>query len=374
VKILSVIEAFCHGGAQTVLLDLVLSMPQHQHRVVHFSRANGIASESSFLDALGRAGIPCLDTHWDSLRNEAPRSRLLDGFHPDVVLFHWWGKDPWMPWVLAPRTSRTPTFICVLHHGGIAAKAGYDRYVLVTGSQRPQVADIPVHRVRVIQNGIDLDRFPNQLDQYPELEARAHISSNPHFVVGRLSELREGKIPTNWVATLASYQLEDTRFVIAGDGALLPALRKTAIDLELESKVSFPGYIPRNKVAALLETFDVFCYVTSSAVECCPLVILEAMAAGVPVVAEARGGIPEIVIDGENGLLANSVEEVGNHLRGLRGDPVLRSRLSRGALITAEEFSLKNQIAAYGDLLAEIERKHESRGVRGFFPSPSEPE
>jgi glycosyltransferase involved in cell wall biosynthesis len=346
VKILSVIEAFCHGGAQTVLLDVVLSLPEHQHRVVHFSSANGIAAETTFVDALRAHDIDCIDAHWDSIRKEELRSKILDVFHPDVVLFHWWGKDPWMPWVESRRAG-SPAFVCVMHHNVIPAKAGYDRYVLVSRSQLQQVAHIPPDRVQVIPNGIDLERFPIRVDR----------RERP-FVVGRLSELRDGKIPAGWIRTLASYRLENTRFVIAGDGALLPNLRKSAFDLKLDGQISFPGYIPRREVPSLLETFDTFCYVTSSAVECCPLAILEAMAAGVPVVAEARGGIPEIVVSGENGLLARSLDEIGDHLRRLRDDPALREHLGRGARATAEKFSVKKQIVAYRDLLAGLQREN----------------
>jgi glycosyltransferase involved in cell wall biosynthesis len=354
VRILSVIEAFCHGGAQTVLVDIVLSLPEHEHRVLHFSRANGIEAETTLVEALGSAGIDCIDAHWDSLRNEELRSQILDGFRPDEVLFHWWGKDPWMPWVIAPRRD-APAFICVMHHGEIAAKAAYDRYVLVSRSQLPQVDHIPPNQVQVIPNGVDLDRFPVQGDR----RSQGPDVRNGPFVVGRLSELRAGKIPAEWVRTLASFRLDDTRFVIAGDGTLLRTLHQAAIELKLEGQFSFPGYIPRREVPSLLETFDVFCYATSSAVECCPLAILEAMAAGVPVVAEARGGIPEIVVNGENGLLARSIEEIREHLRTLRDDPALRERLGRGARATAERFSLDRQIAAYRDLLGKLERERE---------------
>ncbi len=118
-------------------------------------------------------------------------------------------------------------------------------------------------------------------------------------------------------------------------------LWEAAAELNFEGQVSFPGYIARDAVPALPETFDAFCYVTSSALECCPLAIIEAMAARtLPIVAEGRGGIPEIVVDGENGLLANSMEQIGNHLRRLRDDGALRERLARGARATAERYSL----------------------------------
>ena len=353
-KILSVIEAFGHGGAQTVLLDIVLSLPEDEHRVVHFSRANGITAEATFVEKLRTAGIECVDTHWDSLREEAPRAQLLEGFRPDAVMFHWWGKDPWMPWVIA-RRSRAPIFICVMHHAVFPGRAGYDRYVLVSGSQLPQVEHIAPHRVELIPNGIDLARFP--LRSEPRTSS---IDARRPFVIGRLSELREGKIPSDWVRTITQYRLANTRFVIAGDGALLPKLRDTAAELNLEDQVLFPGYIARDNVPALLASFDVFCYVTSSALECCPLAILEAMASGLPIVAEARGGIPEILVDGVNGLLARSMDEVGNHLRRLRDDRALRERLGRGARATAERFSLENQMRSYRELLASAESKRVS--------------
>ena len=349
-KILSVIEAFGHGGAQTVLLDVVLSLPEHQHRVVHYSRANGIEAEKTFLGKLRAAKIECIETHWNSLRDQSLRTQLLGDFSPDVVMFHWWGKDPWMPWVLADREG-APTFVCVMHHAVYPARAGYDRYVLVSRSQLPQVANLEQHRVVVIPNGVDLARFP--LPNVPR--------NHPHrpFTVGRLSEMRAGKIPETWLNTLASFHLDDVRYVLAGGGALLPKLREAAAELHLEGRVCFPGYVPRDAVPALLETFDVFCYVTSSALECSPLAILEAMAAGVPVVAEARGGIPEIVVDGENGLLAHSMDEIRNHLRRLRDNVALRERLARGARATAERFSLANQMASYRRLMADLEsRRH----------------
>jgi glycosyltransferase involved in cell wall biosynthesis len=364
VKILSVIEAFCHGGAQSVLLDTVLSLREHQHRVVHFSRANGIAAEVSFIEKLREAGIECIDTHWNSIRDDGPRAQLLEDFQPDVVMFHWWGKDPWMPWVLS-RSAGAPAFVCVMHHAVYPAQAGYDRYVLVSRSQLPQVAHIAPHRVEVIPNGLDLTRFP--------IRTARRTRENRPLVVGRLSELREGKIPLEWMSTIKSFGLADMRFVIAGDGALLPKLRESASELGLASQVSFPGYVARDEVPALLETFDAFCYVTSSALECCPLAILEAMAAGVPVVAEARGGIPEIVVDGENGLLSNSMSQIGNHLRRLRDDEALRERLARGARATAEKFSLANQIAAYRDLVTELAGERERIEYRTSETSMEKP-
>ena len=132
----------------------------------------------------------------------------------------------------------------------------------------------------------------------------------------------------------------------------------------LEDHFELPGYVERERVPALLEGFDVFCHVTSTAVESHPLALLEALAAGVPIVAESRGGIPEIVTHGVNGLLASSTHEIGDHLHALRRDDALREHLSLGARRTAPKFSLARQLAAYRRLLAEIDQSVE----------PSQPE
>jgi glycosyltransferase involved in cell wall biosynthesis len=360
-KILSVIDSLAHGGAETVLVDLVLGLREHEHRVVHCSAVNAIAPHEEFLSVFGRAGVVASDVHWQAFSRESGRAEILAGFDPDVVLFHWWGRDPWKRWVGSRRhlpLSRRPYFVLVLHHAGIAVPRGYDRYVLVAGSQRDQVGGVPPDRVHLIPNGVDLRRFPPR-------SARRHRGSE--MVVGRLSSLREGKIPADWIDAVASYGVRGARFVIAGDGPLRVALERRTAELGHEDRVSFTGYVPRGEAAEVLGGFDVLCYTTANeVVECHPLALLEALAAGVPIVAEARGGVPEIVAHGVNGLLATSRDDVGAHLRRLRCDEGLRDRLTRGARATASRFALDRQIAAYRALLRLIEAERAGYDPRAW--------
>jgi len=351
VRILSVIESLEAGGAESVLVDLVLGLREHQHRVIHFSAANGLVADSVFIDALEKKGVPCREVHWLSLRDDGSRRDVLDGFSPDVVIFHWWGHNPLRHWIDALHglpVERRPCFVCVLHHAGIPAPPNYDHYVLVARFQAGQVAHIAPARVRIIPNGVDLARFS---------ATRPRRRSNSPMVVGRLSSLAPGKVPRDWVRTLISYQIAQARFVIAGDGATLPALVADAHRLNVADQFSFPGHVPRSDVPAMLATFDVFCYATSTAIDCHPLAIIEALAAGLPVVAEAKGGIAEIITHGHNGLLGESIAEVGEHLRRLRRDWQLMERLSRDAAETAKEFSLERQLQAYRALLAAVQRE-----------------
>ena len=228
-----------------------------------------------------------------------------------------------------------------MHNMRHMAPPGYDAYVLVTPEQRPLLGNLDPARVRVIPNGVDLSRFT---------APPPHAPARP-FTVGRLSSLRPIKIPADWVRTAAGYGLLDTRFVIAGDGELRAALEADVRALGLESVFSLPGYVARDDVPGLLATFDVFCYVASTAVECHPLALIEAAAAGLPIVSEARGGIPGIVTHGLTGFLVDRPEEIGPCLHTLQRDVALRRRMGLAARRSAERFSLDRQIAAYDALL-----------------------
>jgi glycosyltransferase involved in cell wall biosynthesis len=343
-RVLSVIETLRHGGAETVLVDLVSGLREFEHLVIHFSDTHGTEPDSWIADALSHSSIPCMDVPRQAFGEAAARRTILGDFKPDVVLHHWWGQDvlgPWLRSTVAGPGVRRPSFVLVLHRSGIAAPGGYDAYVLVTPTQRPQVARFDPARVHVIPNGVDLSRFASA---DPGAERRP-------FTVGRLSNLRHEKIPPDWVRTIAAFGLHGARFVIAGDGPLRPLLESDVHALGLEQHVLLPGYVPRGDVPRLLSTFDVFCYVTSTAVECHPLALLEASAAGVPIVAEARGGVPDIVQHEVNGLLADSAAGIGASLHRLRRDTALRRRLSAGGREVASRFSLERQIEGYANLL-----------------------
>ncbi len=355
-KILSVIEAFQQGGAENVLVDLVLGLPEHQHRVVHFSAANAMEAHPPFLSALRRAGIRCDDVHWSTLGDRDGRRDVLGDYRPDLVLFHWWGRQPWQDWLRAQQhlpLKRRQAFVCVLHHHGIAPPEGYDRYVAVASSQLKALRHLDPDRVRVIPNGVDQRRFRKPRP----------ARSGSNMVVGRISSLRHGKIPDDWVQTAAGFRLPKSKFVIAGGGDLEPVLRANVQALGLEEKISVPGYVHRPQLPAMLASFDVVCYVTSFLTECHPLALLEAQAAGLPIVAEPRGGITEIVTHGVNGLLGNSTEKICAYLHEMRRKPELVARLAEGARKTAARFSLEKQLNAYRALFLDLERERD-RGHR----------
>lgn len=157
----------------------------------------------------------------------------------------------------------------------------------------------PAGCIQVVYNGIDPGRRPTALDRAAARDALGL----PHdaFVIGtagRLDPVKRLDVLLQ-VHTRVVLKLPGTRTVIIGDGPERARLESLAEGLGIAGSVTFAGY--RADVRALMSAFDV--YLNSSAYEGVSLTILEAMAAGLPVVATPVGGNPEVVVEKETGYL-----------------------------------------------------------------------
>jgi glycosyltransferase involved in cell wall biosynthesis len=138
------------------------------------------------------------------------------------------------------------------------------------------------------------------------------------------------------------------KLLIVGDGSLKADLEQRAKHRGLEKDVLFFG--PRSDIPAVLGLFDVF--VLSSFEEGLPLVILEAMAAGKPVVATAVGSIPEIVTS-ETGVLVpkRDPERLAGALHRLLDDSALRRAMGRaGRALVESRYNLNDTVKGYQSL------------------------
>lgn len=181
----------------------------------------------------------------------------------------------------------------------------------------------------VIPLGIDLQRF--------------EVDRRPGRIVGTVARLVEQKgIDTLIAAAPAVLESHpDVRFVVVGDGPLRPELERLAQGMPVE----FVG--ARDDVPEQLARFDVFALPTRFEGLC--LAVIEAQAAGVPVVATPVGGIVETVVDGETGLLVpvDDPDALAAAVRRLLDEPALAARLADEARRRARSrFSVEGMVAA----------------------------
>jgi len=152
----------------------------------------------------------------------------------------------------------------------------------------------------------------------------------------------------------ASGDLGGRRLVIAGDGPERAGLEKLAESLGLNGSVSFLGSVGRDRLAELLRGADLFAF--PSRYEAFGVALLEAMAAGVPIVAARAGGIPEFAVDGENALLVppDDVPAFASALTRLANDDVLARRLGAGARAQAERHAWAEVTSRYEDVYRRV--------------------
>lgn len=188
-------------------------------------------------------------------------------------------------------------------------------------------------RIAVIHNA-----FPGQTEFRTRAEARSRLGlDGDEFVIGWVGRMIEAKGPDLFIECLADVEGIDFTACMIGEGPGLTRVKDLTRKLQLTDRVRFHGRI--DDAARLFRAFDVF--VLSSRTEGTPMVLLEAMAAEVPVVAPTVGGVPEVVGPEEAHLvpprdpesLAEAVSEVES-----RTDEARRRAVSARALID-EEYS-----------------------------------
>jgi len=170
-------------------------------------------------------------------------------------------------------------------------QAGLERYV--------RIGAVPRHKIRYIPNGVDTAHF--KPDPEARVTLRRELGLENLFVwlaVGRFDPPKD--YPTMLQAfAQVTRRAPETVLLIAGDGPLRPAMQDLAYELGIAKKAKFLGI--RRDVPQLMNAADA--YVMSSVWEGMPMVLLEASATGLPIVATEVGGNGEIVIDGETGFL-----------------------------------------------------------------------
>jgi len=211
------------------------------------------------------------------------------------------------------------------------------------------------HRITVIHNGVDNRRF------YPDSEARARVRqelgiASDGFCIGSVGNLFPVKDQMTLLQAIQKVAgaLTNWRLLVIGDGPELPKLDSfTNAHLEWRGRVSFLG--ASSRVLEMLNAMDL--YVLPSISEGISNSLLEAMAIGLPVVATATGGNPEVVLDGESGMLfpVGSSERLAEILLKLQAGKDLRAQLGQRALRrVTENFSIDSMVRNYARMYESL--------------------
>ena len=280
--------------------------------------------------------------------------RALDDFGPDLIHTHQYACLYASPWAVARRKP----FLHTLHTlPEIENKRALRRIitkfltargimspVAISRSNQRMVADyygLPLERVAMVHNPVDVKRFASG--------EKKNDGQFRFITAGRFSPEKNQQMMFRAFASFVDSG-NDARLLMLGKGQEEENLKSLARELKIENRIDYAGFVPN--VEDYLKTADVF--LLSSHYEAQPLCVLEAMAAGLPVISTDVGGVADIVTD--NGILVapGDTEAMANAMEKLRLDENLRKTMSSRSAAYAAEFDISNTIAGYSRLYARV--------------------
>jgi glycosyltransferase involved in cell wall biosynthesis len=360
-RVLHVVAGFGAGGAERVAANLLRTSDREHFDVGAISLRGPFGTDTE--ETLAHDGIPVWflgkERGFDPLVF-ARVARTMEHFRPHVVHTHTYALLYAFPYMLY---RRIPAMVHTVHnlaereidwYGRLVHRIAFWRGVLPVAIAR-EVAD-SVRRVYgiddfpLIPNGIPVDAFRDpSLDRERWRNKEGFAATDVLFVC--VAGLRAQKNPILLLEAFHRGLASDpkARLLFVGRGALKPDLERRIGALGLRERVHLLGL--RWDVPEILNAADVF--VMSSDYEGNPLSVMEAMAAGKSMICTAVGGVPELVEDGECGLLVppRDVKALAYAMRCVLESPEARKSMGEAsARRAAERFDLRVMTEAYESL------------------------
>lgn len=356
-RILHLIPDLGLGGAQRLLTYAAAAVDRNRYRleVAHWGEPSALQAE------LERLGIP---VHRLEGGRSLPRlarafGRRVRRLRPDVVHTHLVDAD--LIGILAARALGVRRCCASIHSFSFFAVRRHrwryrwllsplvGRFLAVSHALADYLVrecGLPASRVQVVTNGIDTARFAPAAGPAPRCA--------PGPTVGVLTRLDARKGLRYLLQAMAQLRsdLPDARLLIGGEGVDRSALEREAYSLGLMGCVEFAGAVSDS--AQFYRRLDLF--VLPSLDEAFGLVVLEAMAAGLPVVGTRVGGIPEILEDGAQGRLVAPADSraLASAICELCQDPIRRSQMAEQAHQQALRFDIGRTAGALQAVYEEL--------------------
>ncbi len=374
VRVLHVITMLEPGGAQRNTLDTVAMLDRGVFEV-----ALACADEGELLpEARALAGVELFELRrlrrevrpLADLRAIAELRRVIRRVRPQIVHTH--SSKAGIVGRLAASRERVPVVVHSIHGFGFgshqpapvrAAFLAAERlaarrttaFVAVSRRNLEQGVKLglfPAERARVIRSGVDLAAFRDH--RGGDAVRRELGIPAAAAIVLQVACFKPQKAPERFVELAAALapRFPTAHFVLVGDGGLRGVLERLRNAAGLDRRLHLPGW--RSDVPALLDAAAVV--TLTSRFEGLPRVVVEALAAGVPVVAMAVDGVPEVVRDGENGFLTapGDAGAIAAKVAAILGDPALRARLAARAPEGLDEFERDTMVRQQEALYLEL--------------------
>ena len=314
-KILHRLYDLNSGGAEVVVLNMVRALPEHKHVIVFTNHsATWVASELERTNGVSLVDVECRD----------PR-QVFSSESPDVLLFHYY--PPMSREDLAELPLGIAERAAVYNHWytEVPYLPPIQRYCFpAPSSTRTSGIEVPEQYRTTIINPVS------------ECFFSVRRRDDATFRVGRHSRASSRKFSSDFFDLFEQIAIADLQVLALGHTAELAAwLSQRSSGLK-----HVYWLLPFNSmdVEKFLSFIDIYVYKTRDDFrETSPVCILESLASGIPVVAEAKGGIVDLVLNGETGYLCNTLEEYRSGVEALYTDPSLRSRYAGAAREWARE-------------------------------------
>ncbi len=265
----------------------------------------------------------------------------------DIDVFQHKRYNPLVEWLKASRAHEARTIDQVI------VPSGYLREMVIGWGA-------PAKRVKVIYNALETQQYAPTLSREEARAALGLEAQSPYLLTA--ARLTAWKGIDHLIEALAANP--DIQLLIAGDGPQRGALQSQADRLNLTARVHFLGKVSHERLGLYMRAADYFALY--SGYEGLSHTILEALYAGTPVIASARGGNPEVVSDGLNGLLVAhpNVHALAEAIcRAFV--PAMRAQLAENLRTTIgqapDRFAWRTLVEQTLDTLTEVANKHGAR-------------
>jgi sugar transferase (PEP-CTERM/EpsH1 system associated) len=357
-SIAQIVENLNVGGLERVVIGLIEKLDPSRFRSVVFCLRDGGALLQEITD-LGVRSYRLNKGEGINFGLFVRLARLLRREKIDIVHCHNFG--PLLYGAIAARIARLAGVVYTAHGQYSSARPGrlmfrhgalVDSVVCVSEDARRVAIEkggVAPERVITLINGVDMDRFAGTGQDVP---LDVPVGSPTVGIVARLTPVKDHRNLFRAFANLLP-SFPRARLLVVGDGELRGVLEDYAAELGLGGNVTFLG--DRRDVPAVLGAFDLF--VLSSYSEGLSITLLEAMAAGLPIVATDIGGNPEVVNDGETGMIvpAQDPDALSQAMAWVFEHPAEARRMGeRGRERVRKEFSIDAMIGGYEQIYREL--------------------